>query len=96
MQMPNSILMRSFLAALVLATSVAASASIYGSETTTGLVDDGLIAARRETPSADYAVIMGIVVETMQIAGQLSGYTQPPDHQTYLKNIPAAPLTPGG
>jgi len=90
MQMPNSILMRSFVAALVLATTVAASAAMSGRQTATDLADSGLIAAQGETPVIDQIGFMQIAVETLQIAGQLSGYTKTPSHPTYLSKLPAA------
>ncbi len=85
--------MRSFLAALVLATSVAA-AAISGRETAAGLVDDGLSIASGEAPVTDHAGFMGIAVETLQIAGQLSGYADTPKHRIYQEKLPAIPQTP--
>ena len=76
MQMPNSILMRSTRAALVLATMVTAGAAMLGRETATELADNGLITTQGETPVIDQAGFIGIAIETMQIAGQLSGYTK--------------------
>lgn len=94
MQMPNSIPMRNFLAAIVLATSVAAAAAISGREAATKLADNDLITASGETPVIDHAGFIEIAVETMQIAGQLSGYADTPNHLTYQGKLPAMPLTP--
>jgi hypothetical protein len=94
MQMPNSNLMRSFVVALVLATTVAASAAISGRETATDLADSGLITAQGKTPVIDQAGFMQIAVETLQIAGQLSGYADPPKHLIHRGKQPAIALTP--
>lgn len=80
MQTPNSILMRGLVAALVLATTVAASAAISSRQTAAGLVDDGLLAAQGEPPVTDHAWFM-------QIAGQLSGYTDSPKHKNISGKI---------
>lgn len=85
--MPNSILMRSFVAALVLATTVAASAAISSQETAAGLVDDGLLTAQGKTPVIGHAGFMEIAFETMQIAGQLSGYADSPKHKNISEKI---------
>ena len=87
MQIPNSILMRSFVAALVLATTVAVSAAISSQETAAGRLDTGLAAAQGETPATGHAGFMEIAFETMQIAGQLSGYTDPPKHKNLAEKI---------
>lgn len=85
--MPNSILMRSIVAALVLATSVAASAAISGRETATELVNNGMITTPGETPVIDHVGFMEIAFETMQIAGQITGYTDPPKHKNISGKI---------
>lgn len=88
MQTPNSILMRGFVAALVLATTVAASAAISSRETAAGLAEDGLLlTAQGETPVIDHARFMEIAFETMQIAGQLSGYADSPKHKNISGKI---------
>ncbi len=87
MQAPNSILMRGFVAALVLATTVAASAAISSRETAAGLMDDGLLTAQGETPVTGHTWFMEIAFETMQIAGQLSGYTDSPKHKNISGKI---------
>ncbi len=94
MQMPNSILMRSIMAALVLATTVAAGAAMSGRETATDLADSGLITPQGETPVIDQAGFIQIAVETLQIAGQLSGYADTPKHVIHRGKQPAMPLTP--
>lgn len=87
MQTPNSILMRGFVAALVLATTVAASAAISSRETAAGLAEDGLLTAQGETTVIDHVRFMEIAFETMQIAGQLSGYADSPKHKNISGKI---------
>lgn len=87
MQTPGSIVVRSFLAALVLATSVAASAAISGQGAATKIVDDSLSGAKRDTPVIDHAGFFGIALETWQIAGQLSGYAASPEHNSKYEKI---------
>ncbi|MFZ5932326.1 MAG: hypothetical protein ACOY15_14070 [Pseudomonadota bacterium] len=87
MQMPYSIPVRSFVAALVLVTFVAAAIAISSRETAAGLVDDGLLTAQGETPVIGHARFMEIAFETMQIAGQLSGYAGSPKHKNISGKI---------
>lgn len=87
MQMPGSILVRSFLAMLVLATSVAASAAISGREMATKIVDDSQSGAKGNTPVIGHTGFMEIALETWQIAGQLSGYATSPEHNNKYEKI---------
>ena len=79
--------MRSLVAALVLATTVGASAAISGRDTQAELVHNGLLTAQGETPVINHAGFMEIVIETMQIAGQLSGYAESPKYKNISGKI---------
>lgn len=87
MQTPNSILMRGFVAAFVLATTVAASAAISGRETSTKIWDDSLSGAKKDVPVIAHAGLMEIAIETWQIAEQLSGYAASPEHNSKYEKI---------
>ncbi len=72
--MRNSNLLRSFLVAFVLATSLAGCAAISGRETAGEYVDDATITTKVRAKLLDELGLKQIGVETMQNVVQLSGF----------------------
>jgi len=72
--MLNANLSRSFVVALMLATSIAGCSAISGRETAGEYVDDTTISTKVKATLLDQLGMKGIGVETMQNVVQLSGF----------------------